>query len=106
MELSLKDLKEILGTEKTSEAFYFKPGTKLFIRTVTMALTGELVSAGDQELVLKDACWVADTGRFADFLKTGKCHESEPFPNGVVLVGRSAIIDCCEWKHDLIRDQK
>lgn len=102
MELSLKDLKELLSSSASTE-FYFKPGTKLFIRTVTMYLTGKLVSAGDKELVLEDACWIADSGRFGEFLRTGKINECEAFPDGIVLVGRGSVIDLCEWKHPLPR---
>ena len=104
MEISFKDLKEMFKNDEENK-FFFKNGTKLFIRTVTMAITGCLKEAGKTELVLEDACWIADTGRFADFLATGKLNECEPFPVGNVLIGRSSIIDCCEWKHDLPRKQ-
>jgi hypothetical protein len=104
MELSIKDIRDFLNSGNND--FAFKVGTNLFIRTVTMAHTGRLVEVNDKELVLEDVCWIADTGRFADFLKTGKLNECEPFPNGKVLIGRGGIIDCCEWKHALPRDQK
>lgn len=68
-------------------------GKKYFIRTVTMHLTGELVSVSKQELVLKDAAWIADSGRFNEALKDiSKCKEVEPFVNQVI-VGRASIID-------------
>jgi hypothetical protein len=70
-------------------------GEKYFILTVTMGLSGVLVDVTPQELVLAQAAWVADTGRFSDFV-CGKCepNEVEPFPkNQVVLVGRGALID-------------
>ena len=44
-----------------------------------------------------DAAWIADTGRFADSLKTCEFSEVEPFPQGrEVIVGRSAVIDAVE----------
>lgn len=84
----------------------YKVGEKYFIRTVTMALLGELDAVYEHELVLKDCSWVADTGRFADFLKEGNADEVEPFPAGEVIVGRGALVDCCVWAHGLLRNQK
>ena len=43
----------------------FKVGDKLFIRTVTYHLVGEITEVADGFLRLKDAAWVADTERFA-----------------------------------------
>ena len=68
-------------------------GENYLIRTVTMTDTGRLVAITPNELVLEDAAWIADTGRFADALETGNFDEIEPFPDGRVIIGRSAIID-------------
>lgn len=68
-------------------------GKKYFIRTVTMHLTGELIHVSRQELVIKDAAWIADSGRFNETLKDiNKASEVEPFQNNVI-VGRGSIID-------------
>lgn len=81
-------------------------GKNVLIRTVTMIQVGTLVGIGEQELVLRDAAWVADTGRFADVLKgTIKPKEVEPWPDGNVIVGRGAVIDACLWTGDLLRSQ-
>jgi hypothetical protein len=79
-------------------------GRKLFIRTVTMYHTGRLVEVDDKFLVLRDAAWVADTGRFSDALKTGKLSEVEPV-EGLVLVSLGAVVDIFEWNHALPREQ-
>ena len=71
-------------------------GKNYLIRTVTMIQTGRLVAVTQQELVLEDAAWIADTGRFADALRTGKFNEVEPFPDGHVIVGRGAIVDAIQ----------
>ena len=71
-------------------------GKNYLIRTVTMIQTGRLVAVGDKELVLEDAAWIADTGRFSETLKTGNFSEVEPFPDGKVIVGRGAIIDAVQ----------
>jgi len=80
-------------------------GKSYLIRTVTMTVTGKLSVVGKKELVLDDAAWIASTGRFANALTTGGLDEVEPFP-GSVIVGRGAIVDACEWTHDLPRKVK
>ena len=80
-------------------------GANYLIRTVTMIQTGRLVTVGDKEIVLEDAAWIADTGRFADALKTNNFTEVEPFPPGPVIVGRGAVIDAVQI-HTLPRVQK
>jgi hypothetical protein len=73
-------------------------GKNYLIRTVTMIDTGRLVAVTEHELVLEDAAWIADTGRFSDALKTAAFGEVEPFPDGRVLVGRGSVIDAVEIK--------
>ena len=80
-------------------------GRKYFIRTVTYFQVGELVAVYPGELVLKDVAWVADTERFYNTLRDGTVREAEPFPDGEVIVNRSAIVDAAEWCHPLIRTQ-
>ena len=70
----------------------YKLGGMYCLRTVTMIETGRLIGVYDNELVLEDAAWIADTGRFNEFLKTGVAKEVEPFSSSVI-VNRSSIID-------------
>lgn len=64
------------------------------IRTVTMTLTGRVKSVGPQEIVLSDAAWIADTGRYANAVASGDFSEVEPYPDGqLVIVGRASVID-------------
>lgn len=83
---------------------YLETGKVYFIRTVTHYFTGRLIWVGSQELVIEDACWVADTGRFNEFLKDkNKANETEPFPDGAeVVIGRGSIIDMVEFSSGLI----
>jgi len=67
-------------------------GSHYVIRTVTMTQTGVVVAVYPQEIVMKDAAWVADTGRFHDFLKGKSPSEVEPFTDNVI-VGRGSIVD-------------
>ena len=80
-------------TQVSEPKEFWTVGDAYLIRTVTMIDTGVLVSIDDHEVILRDAAWIADTGRFNDALKTGQFAEVEPFPDGLVAVGRGSIID-------------
>lgn len=70
------------------------PGNRVFIRTVTHHHTGEVVSYDEHEIVLKNAAWIADDGRFSNAIASGEFEEVEPFPDGaIVVIGRGSIID-------------
>lgn len=71
-------------------------GANYLIRTVTMIDTGRLVEVTMMELVLEDAAWIADTGRFSDALGKSEFNEVEPFPTGRVIIGRGSVIDAVE----------
>lgn len=79
----------------------FKIGKNYFIRTVTMHLVGKLTKVTDKELVLEDASWIADSGRFHNALKTGQFAEVEPFVSKETIVGRGALIDATIFDHPL-----
>ena len=83
----------------------WKVGQAYFIRTVTMYFTGRLIQITPQELVLEEAAWIADTGRFSDAMKSGSFSEVEPF-SGKVIVGRGSIVDAQEWSLALPKEQK
>lgn len=100
----VKEIQGLLGGRTGSHPY--KIGKNYFIRTVTHHLTGRLVKVTSNELVLEDAAWIADDGRFHKALKDGELSEVEPFPNGEIIVGRGSLIDCCEWLHALPRNAK
>lgn len=81
-------------------------GKHYVLRTVTMIDVGKLIEVTDKELVLENASWIADTGRWNEFLSKGNYDESEPFPDGKVIVGRGSIIDAMIWKHGEVRKVK
>jgi hypothetical protein len=93
MEITLSDLKELFGNTVKHSDSPWEIGKIYLIRTVTMIDTGRLIAVTEQELVLEDAAWIADTGRFADALKKSEFGEVEPFPDGRVIVGRGSVID-------------
>ena len=91
MEISMQDLKDLIGPVSDSP---YTIGCPYFIRTVTHYHIGILGAVHDKELVLTRAAWIADTGRFADAIKSGEFDEVEPFPEDRrVIINRSAIID-------------
>jgi hypothetical protein len=71
-------------------------GKNYLIRGVTMYYTGRLTYIGEKELVLEDAAWVADTGRYSRAVEFGELSEVEAI-KGPCIVGRGSIVDAVEW---------
>lgn len=88
-----KDAVQIIKPVLEGEFQPFEIGAVYLIRTVTMIDTGRVVAASKQWIVLEDAAWIADTGRFSDALKSCQFNEVEPFPDGRVILNATAIID-------------
>lgn len=85
----------------------YKLNENYFIRAVTFHYTGKLKEIYEHELVLSNASWIPDDGRFADALKTGKFNEVEPYPcEEDVIIGRGAIIDATILNTPLPTTQK
>ena len=103
MDISLNELRGLLVSNTQSHSLVV--GKKYLIRTVTMHYVGRIASITDCDIVLEEASWVADTGRFHDCLETGNISELEPFIKPVI-VSRSVIVDATEWSHVLPRKQK
>lgn len=82
----------------------FKVGEKYFIRMVTYHAVGKVTAVVGDFLVLTDASWVADSGRFMNALKEGKLSEIEP--TGTCYVNINSIVDAFPWKHELPKEQK
>jgi len=104
MEITLQDLKSLVHGD-TSDDGGFGIGEKVFIRTVTHYYVGLVEAVTATTVMLSNASWVADTGRFNGMLTTGEINELEPFVFPV-HVARGAIVDHTSWPHDLPREQK
>lgn len=87
-----------------SEESIFRVGDRLFIRTVTFHLVGEVTEVRNGFLRLKDAAWIADTERFAQAIGKGALREVEPV--GDAIVNTAAITDAFPWRHALPLEQK
>jgi len=79
-------------------------GKKLFIRTVTYHLAGKVKKIVGNFLVLEDAAWIADSGRFMSAIKDGVLNEVEPVEEAIVNL--NSIVDMFPWNHKLPRTQK
>jgi hypothetical protein len=79
---------------KTDIELPFEIGGEYFIRTVTYHLTGRVIDIVGKFLVLEDAAWIADSGRFNEFFKTPSSSlEVEPFGDRNVFVNTDSITD-------------
>ena len=100
-----REIRNALGN-KTLSNHPYEIGENYFIQTVTHYYTGRLIQVLQNELVLEDAAWIADTGRFKEFIQDGIFNETEPYPSGRLIIGRGSLIQAFKWTHKLPRDQK
>lgn len=80
-------------------------GQSYFFRTVTYHVIGTVREQCGSFVVLDNAAWVAESGRFADAMKSGNLSEVEPVPDGW-FVNLEAIADGGPWNHPLPLAQK
>ena len=107
-ELTYGELKEIAALMSCKDARKetpFKVGEKYIIRCVTYHDVGRVKEIKGDFLILEDASWVADSGRWEEALKTGELSEVEIFPNEV-YVNIGSIVDSAPWNHDLPTESK
>lgn len=112
-ELTLKQIREIsqlINANQPSQSptsFHPLIGRNCIVRTVTMIYTGKLIEVTPTDFVLTDCSWIPETERFMQFVANGSVKECEPYPEGLpVYINRGALLDMCELKKDLPRNQK
>ena len=113
LQKELEELEKLEGKvqEKKSTLEYkklevpFQVGSNYFIRTVTYFSTGKVKAVVGQFLVLEEAAWIADTGRFMQAIMEGKLSEVEPVMVDM-FINLNSITDAFVWKHKLPREQK
>jgi len=93
----IKELKNLIhGQSAIASDHPFEIGKKYLIRTVTMIQTGMVKSIRGKFIVLEQAAWIADTGRFSEALEDQeKMKEVEPFKNDAI-VNMDTIVDATE----------
>jgi len=99
-------IKEQLGCDEKIDVSKIEDliGKKWFFRTVTYHLVGMVTKVMGNFLVLENASWIADSGRFMDCLKKGTLNEVEPC--GTAFVNLSTVTDFFPWSHNLPTLQK
>jgi hypothetical protein len=79
-------------------------GKKWFFRTVTYHMVGLATRLIGKFVMLENASWVADSGRFMQAIKEGKLEEVEPV--GIAFVNLDTVTDFFPWNFELPREQK
>ena len=82
----------------------FQEGKSYFIRTVTYHFVGTIKEIIGKWIVLKDASWVADSGRFHIALEKGELSEVEYMEQAIINM--DTITDATEWKNNVPKDSK
>ena len=75
------------------------------LNSETLGLTGKVKEITEEEFILENASWIADSGRFMNAINDGELDEVEPVNSNVGIM-KESIVDFCEWNHDLPRKQK
>ena len=94
-----------VAADEQTDAYPFSIGDKIFIRTVTYAHTGRVKAITGDFVVLEEAAWIADTGRFAPALANTEFDEIEPFTNDV-YVNMKSLVDVTKLDGELPTTQK
>ena len=70
-----------------------------FFRQINFHMVGRVAEVQGNWLRLEDAAWIADSGRFNEFIRTGSASEVEPV--GVAYVNVEHVSDAEPWPHTL-----
>lgn len=79
----------------------FEIGAEVFIKTVTYNYTGRIVDVNAGFVFLEDVAWIADSGRFTEFMKEEKepqSMESELYGDRIVKINIGSIVEVVERK--------
>jgi hypothetical protein len=103
---SYEKIKEQLSEDERKEITNYEDlvGGKYYFRTVTYHLVGEVKKIVGRFAYLKNASWIADSGRFMNAIKEGSLNEVEPV--GDAFVNIDTVTDFFPWKHKLPTEQK
>lgn len=84
----------------------FLVGRNYLVRTITMIDVGKVKAVIGNFLVMEDASWIGDTGRFYECLtKTDVFNEIEPFKFDV-YINLNSIVDATLWPFELPKAPK
>jgi hypothetical protein len=83
----------------------FRVGDQVFLRCQNYYYTGRVKAVLLDWVVLAEASWIPDAGRFAEALASGEFAEIEPYP-GDCAIRLDTIDDASPWPHALPRGVK
>lgn len=102
-----EEVKAILGEDfKEINSYEDLVGEKMFFRTVTYHALGEVKKIVGRFVYLKNASWIADTGRFSDWIKDGIQTNSEIEPVKEMFLNLDTVVDMFKWSHKLPTEKK
>ena len=103
---TFEKLKDQLTAEEQKEVNTYEDliGSKWFFRTVTYHMVGEVKKIVGRFAFMKNASWVADSGRFMNAIKDGTLSEVEPV--GDAFINLDTVVDFFPFKHKLPTEQK
>lgn len=82
-------------------------GKSYYIETATKFWSGRLRAVEGGFLILENAAWIADTGRWTDFLRTGEPDEVEPVPgDGVWSLNMAFVTGYREYPGKLPQERE
>lgn len=98
----LLKLVEVVGETKQATAQYpIEVGKAYFFRTVTYHMLGRVKSTTGSFVLLENAVYVADSGRFGEAIKGDiELNELEHLGQDWT-VNMDSVSDFGEWKHDI-----
>lgn len=88
-------------SKATGGSVVFEIGAEVFIKTVTYHYTGRIVDVSEGFVFLEDVAWIADSGRFTEFMKEEKepqSMESELYGERIVKINIGSIVEVVERK--------
>jgi len=108
--MDLKELAKILemlnDKNESTGGTFLQVGHCYSFRTVTMIYTGKIKDIRDQEILLEKAAWIADTKRWADYVKDLSAEEIEPYCRDVIIY-KGGLLDVFEVEEAYLpREQK
>ena len=82
----------------------FEVGSAYLIRTVTYHVLGRVKKIQGNFIVLDEASWVADSGKFSLAIEKGELAEIEYV--GKAIVSMTAIVDAYPWGNKIPKETK
>lgn len=79
----------------------FEIGKTYFLETFGKHYVGRVASVSATEVHLVEAAWVADSGRFSEFMAKGRSEKTEVEPVGIVSIPLAYIAAKYPWPHKL-----